>query len=117
MDKEYFLVELNLELKSKWLIICYYNPHKTMIKRYLEYISKEIDSHSSKYDNFLLIGNFDSEPTEEAMKSFCQIHHFRSLLDKLNATNAPPIPHQFLPLKNRQTTFLLGLRCLDTKQN
>ena len=44
-----------------------------MIKGYLEYISKEIDSHSSKYDNFLLLGGFNSEPTEEAMKSFCQI--------------------------------------------
>ena len=41
-----------------------------MIKRYLEYISKEIDSHSSKYDNFLLIGDFNSEPAEETMKSY-----------------------------------------------
>ena len=71
-DKEYYLVELNLR-KQKWLIICSYNPHKTMIKGYLEYISKEIDSHSSKYDNFLLLGDFNSEPTEEAMKRFCQI--------------------------------------------
>ena len=71
-DKEYFLVELNLR-KQTLLIICNYNPHKTMIKGYLEYISKEIDSHSSKYDNFLLLGDFNSEPTEEAMKSFCQI--------------------------------------------
>ena len=28
-----------------------------MIKEYLEYTSKEIDSHSSKYDNFHLLGN------------------------------------------------------------
>ena len=44
-----------------------------MIKGCLEYISKEIGSHSSKYDNFLLLGDFNSEPTEGAMKSFCQI--------------------------------------------
>ena len=80
-DKEYFLVELNLR-KQKWLIICNYNPHKTRIKGYLECISKEIDSHSSKYDNFLLLGDFNSEPTEEAMKSFCQICNFKNLLDK-----------------------------------
>ena len=65
--KEYFLVEINLR-KQKWLIICNYNAHKTMIKGYLEYISEEIDSHSSKYDNFFF---FNSEPIEEAMKSFC----------------------------------------------
>ena len=46
-----------------------------MIKGYLEYISKEIDSHSSKYDNFLLLDDFNSEPTEEAMKNFCQIYN------------------------------------------
>ena len=53
-----------------------------MIKEYLEYISKEIDSHSLKYNNFLLLGDFNSESTEEAMKSFCQIHSFKNLLDK-----------------------------------
>ena len=73
-DKEYFLVELNRR-KQKWLIICNYNLHKAMIKGCLEYISKEIDSHSSKYDNFLLLDDFNSEPTEEAMKSLCQIYN------------------------------------------
>ena len=43
--KEYFLIEINLR-KEKWLIYCNYNPHKAMIKGYLEYISKEIDSYS-----------------------------------------------------------------------
>ena len=32
-DKEYFLVKINLR-KQKWLIICSYNFHKTMIKKY-----------------------------------------------------------------------------------
>ena len=45
------------------------NHHKTRIKGYLECISKEIDSHSSKYDNFLLLGDFNSKTTEEAMKA------------------------------------------------
>ena len=87
-DKEYFLVELNLR-KQKWLIICNYNPHKTRIKGYLECISKEIDSHSSKYDNFLLLGDFNSEPTEEAVKSFCQICNFKNLLDKPTCYKSP----------------------------
>ena len=78
--KEYFLV--------KWLIICNYNPHKTMIKGYLEYINKEIDSYSSKY--FLLLGDFNSEPTKEAIKSFCQINNFK------RQTNMLQQPHQNL---------------------
>ena len=69
-DKEYFFRELNLR-KQKSLIICNYYPHKAKIKGYFECISKEIDSHSSKYDNFLLLGDFNSKPAEEAIKSFC----------------------------------------------
>ena len=53
-----------------------------MITGYLEYISKDIDSHLSEYDNSLLLGDFNYEPTEEAMKSFCQICNFKNLLDK-----------------------------------
>ena len=90
-DKEYFLVELNLR-KQKWLIICNYNPHKTRIKGYLECISKEIDSHSPKYDGFLLLDGFISEPAEGVMKSFCQIHNFENLLDKSTCYKKSPIP-------------------------
>ena len=90
-DKEYFLVELNLR-KQKWLIICNYNPHKTRIKGYLECIGKEIDSHSPKYDGFLLLDGFICEPIEEAMKSFCQIHNFENLLDKSTCYKKSPIP-------------------------
>ena len=104
-DKEYFLVELNLR-KQKWLIICNYNPHKTMIKGYLKCISKEIDSHPSKYDNFLLLGDFNSESTEEAMRSFCQIYNFKNLIDKptcyKNTTNPLCID---LILTNRPRSF------------
>ena len=64
-----------------------------MIKGYLEYICKEIDSHSSKYDNFLLLGDFNSEPTEEAMKGFCQICNFQNFLDKPTCYKTP---HQSL---------------------
>ena len=89
--KEYFLVELNIR-KQKWVTIYIYNPDETMIKRYLEYISKEIESHSSKYDNFFLLGDFNSEPTKEAMKSFCQIHNFKNLLDRPSYHKNPTNP-------------------------
>ena len=104
-DKEYFLVELNLR-KQKWLIICNYNPHKTRIKGYLECISKEIDSHSSKYDNFLLLGDFNSEPTEEAMKSFCQIYNLKNLLSKPTCYKNPTNPSCVdLILTNKPRSF------------
>ena len=85
------LVELNLR-KQKWLIIYNYNPRNTMIKGYLQYISKEIDSLSSKQDNFRLLGDFNSEPTEEAMNIFCQIYNFKNLLDKPTCYKNPTKP-------------------------
>ena len=63
-----------------------------MIKRYLDYISKEIDSHSSKYDNFVVLDDFNSEPTGEAMENFCQKHKFKNLLDKPKCYKNPTNP-------------------------
>ena len=60
-------------MKQKWLIICNCNPHKTVTKEHLEYISKEIHIHQSSYDNFHLIGDFKAKLFEETMKRFCTI--------------------------------------------
>ena len=77
-----------------------------MIKEYLEYISKEIDSHSLKYDHFLLLGDFNSESTEEAMKSFCQIHNFKNLLGKPASNKNPNNPLCVdLIITNKQKSF------------
>ena len=57
-------------------------------------MSREIDSHSSQYDDFLLIRDFTEEaiPTEEATKSFCQIPNFKSLLGKPTYYKNPTNP-------------------------
>ena len=73
-------------------MICNCNPHKTRIEGHLEYISTEIESHSSKYDNFLLLDDFNSEPTEEAMKSFCEIYILKNLLNKYACYKNPTNP-------------------------
>ena len=54
-----------------------------------------IDSSSSKYDKFLLLDDLNSEPTEEAMKSFCQMHNLKNLLDNLHATETPKLLYIF----------------------
>ena len=57
-------------------------------------MSKEIDSHSSQYDDFLLLGDFTEEaiPTEEVTKSFCQIPNFKNLLGKPTYYKNPTNP-------------------------
>ena len=55
------------------------NPHESFSKDFLKAISKEIDSLSSRYVNFLIIGDFNCEIREEPMSNFCQIYDFKNL--------------------------------------
>ena len=62
------------------------------------------------YDNFLLLGDFNSETPEEAMKSFCQTFNFKNLLDQptcyKNSTNPSCVD---LILTNRPRSFQILL--------
>ena len=54
----------------KWLISCSYNPHKAYIKKHLQDLGKNLDLRSSKYENFIIMGDFNAEPSEKAMSDF-----------------------------------------------
>ena len=76
---EGFSVEINLR-KKKWLISCSYTPNKTWIQNHLSEISKVLDICSPKYENFLLIGDFNSEPNESHMEDFCLNYNLSNLI-------------------------------------
>ena len=63
---ETIVVEINMK-KRKWVLIGSYNPHKDKIKDHLDSIGKLLNELSIKYDNFILIGDFNSEMHEEPM--------------------------------------------------
>ena len=90
-NKEYLIIEINLR-KRKWLLICNYNPHKHFIKEHLDHLSKEIDYFISNYDNIIIIGDFNYEPSEDLMKNFCQSHNLRSLLNEPTCFKNPDKP-------------------------
>ena len=96
-------IEINIR-KIKRLVSCSYNPHKADIKNHLkaiaknldsqsskydnfialgdfnvEPIAKNLDSQSSKYDNFIALGDFNVEPTEIAMRDFMEVYNFKNL--------------------------------------
>ena len=66
MTIEGFFVEINLR-KKRWLLCCSYNPKKPLISEHLNEIGKNLDLLLSKYDNFMLIGDLNAEPTEAAV--------------------------------------------------
>ena len=78
-DTECFLVEINIR-KRKWLIVCSYNPHRNTISEHLHSLSKRIDLHSSRYDNLLIIGDFNVESTDKCMGEFCESYSLKHLV-------------------------------------
>ena len=67
---EGIVLEINLR-KVKWLLFVGYNPHKDSTSIFLTQLSHILDYYLSTYDNYILIGDFNSEPNEEIMKVFC----------------------------------------------
>ena len=63
MKIEGFFIELNLRRK-KWLLCCSYNPKYSQISHHLKEIGKDLDVLTTKYDNIILIGDFNVEPTD-----------------------------------------------------
>ena len=67
---ENLLVEIHLRSK-KWLISCSYNPHLNSIQKNLAQLSKKFDFYSSKYENLIVIADFNAEMTNTHIEKFC----------------------------------------------
>ena len=97
--------EINLK-KSKWLVFGGYNPHKDYITNFLDQLGPCLDHYMSKYDNFILLGDFNSEMSELAMKQFCDTYNLRNLIKEptcfKNVVNPSTID---LILTNRERRF------------
>ena len=76
---EAIVIEINLK-KRKWLLFGIYNPHKDMIVNHLECIGKQLNTSSEKYENFILLGDFNAEMSEDAMQIFCNTYNFKNLV-------------------------------------
>ena len=76
-DTECLVIEINLR-KTKWLLICSYNPHKTIF----QIICQIIDRNSSRYDKYFCIGDFNSETSETALRNFCDLYKLKNLVRK-----------------------------------
>ena len=76
---EGFSVEINLR-NDKWLISCSYNPHKNMLGNHLPALSEKLDIHSTSYDNFVILVDFNVEMEEQQIKDFCDNYSLKSLI-------------------------------------
>ena len=79
MSIERFSIEINIR-KKKWFLVCTYNPNNSLISNHLKEIGQNLDNYSSKYDNFIILGDLNSEPTESSIRNFCEICSCKNLI-------------------------------------
>ena len=103
---EGILLEINFRNK-KWLLFGGYNCHKTNTDRYLSTLGHILDSHVTKYDNFLIMGDFNSEPHEKSMEEFCSRYTLQNLVKGPTCVKNPLNPSLIdLILSNKPRSFL-----------
>ena len=79
MSIESFSIKINIR-KKKSLLVCPCNPNKNLISNHLKEIGENLDNYSSKYDNFSHLSDLNSEPTESAVRNFCEIYNCKKLI-------------------------------------
>ena len=97
--------EINLK-KSKWLVFGGYNPTKGNIDNFIKGISPILDRYLPKYDNFILLGDFNSEMHEYTMKEFSDTYNLSNLIKEPTCFKNPLNPSLIdLILTNRPRSF------------
>ena len=75
---EAFFTEILLK-SCKWLICYSYNPNRINVATHLGETGKALDTYSKKYENTLLISDFNVEHNEANMKVFWNQYKLKSL--------------------------------------
>ena len=61
---------------------CSYNPSRNSIKNHLDYIGRNLDYFLNKYENILIIGDFNVEISNSHMSDFSQFYNLKSLINE-----------------------------------
>ena len=57
-----------------------FNPNVGLIQNYTVNLSKYLDFYSSKYENFIVIDDFNAEMTDSYLEEFCASYNLRNLI-------------------------------------
>ena len=105
MKIEVFFIELYLRRK-KWLLCCSYNPKYSQISHHLKEIGKDLDVLTSKYDNIILMGDFNAEPADTVVSDFCEIYNLKNIIREKTCFKNPNNPSCIdLIITNRPKSF------------
>ena len=102
---ESIFIELTLR-KTKWVLVGGYNPKKETISTFLSEMSKGLDKYICHYDNILLLGDFNSEMSDENMKDFCNMYNLKNLINEPTCYKSTTNPSSIdVMLTNRWSSF------------
>lgn len=87
-NPEDFFLELNLR-KRKWVISYSYNPHNQTVFSHTEIMGKAVVSLSSKFENFLIIGDFTAQTSDTFVKDLYDFYSFKHLIKKTTCYENP----------------------------
>ena len=71
---------------------CGYNPSKPFINKFTYDIGKVLDFYIGNDDNFLIVGDLNSQITESSMHEFCNSYYLHSLCHKSSCYKNPEKP-------------------------
>ena len=73
------MIELNLR-KKRWLINCSYNPNNGNIESHLDSVFKSLDIDLNRYENVILLGDYNAGIDDSFMKMFYENYDLKSLV-------------------------------------
>ena len=87
-DIEIVCGEINLR-KQKWILVGIYRPPGMNENYFFDHLGQVIDYYSTKVDN-LVMGDFNSEPSDEQVESFCDSYDLHNLVKEKTCFKGPP---------------------------
>ena len=78
-DIEGIIIEINFR-KSKWLLMGTYHPPSQIDSYYFQSIGRALEIYNTKYDKFILAGDFNAEEHELSLSCFLSTYGIKSLV-------------------------------------
>ena len=57
---------------------------------FFDHLGRVIDYYSTKFDNLLIMGDFNSDPSDEQVESFCDSYDLHNLVKEKTCFKGPP---------------------------
>ena len=70
---------LRKQIQSKWLVLVIYKPPQQNSKYFVEQMSMLLDQYS-RYDNVVVLGDFNLEPDDKALSSLINDHSLYNMI-------------------------------------